>query len=125
MGSGLGVAAVASTARGTAALAGDDQGVASGLLSTSAQLGTVLGLALLTPLSAARTAALPSGAAAEVAGYRLGFALAAVLAGLAGVVVGLAAAQSSGERRAPARALLTADAGPGARCSSRGGRSPR
>ena len=39
LGAGLGVASVASTARGTAALGAADQGLASGLLATSAQLG--------------------------------------------------------------------------------------
>src|SRR5919199_1789058 len=101
MGSGLGVASVASTARGTAALAGADQGVASGLLSTSAQLGTVLGLAVLTPVSAARTAALGPGAAAQVAGYRLGFALAATVAALTAAAVALAYARSGKGARGP------------------------
>ena len=103
MGFGLGVAAVASTARGTAALAGDDQGVASGLLSTSAQLGTVLGLAVLTPVSAARTAALPPGAAAEVAGYRVGFVLAAAVAAVTAAAIGLAAAHSSRQEQPATR----------------------
>ena len=80
MGTGLGVASVASTARGTAALTGPDQGLASGLLSTSAQVGTVLGLAVIVPVAAARTAALGGGDAAAVAGYELGFALSAAVA---------------------------------------------
>jgi len=49
MGSGLGVASVASTAKGTAAVGADDQGLASALLATSAQLGTALGLAVFLP----------------------------------------------------------------------------
>jgi EmrB/QacA subfamily drug resistance transporter len=53
MGAGLGCAAVASTTLGTAALAGRDQGLASGLLGTAAQVGTVLGLAIVVPLAAA------------------------------------------------------------------------
>jgi EmrB/QacA subfamily drug resistance transporter len=90
MGAGLGVASVASTARGTAALAGEDQGLASGLLSTSAQLGTVLGLAVMVPIAAARTAAGGPGPAGDVAGYELGFLVAAALA----AVAALAAAPS-------------------------------
>jgi len=78
MGAGLGVASVASTARGTAALAAADRGLASGLLSTSAQVGTVLGLAALVPV-------------AEVGGYEPGFVLAAALAALAAATVGRAA----------------------------------
>jgi MFS family permease len=50
MGSGLGVAAAASTAAGTAALGEDEQGVASGVLNASAQIGTALGLAVCVPL---------------------------------------------------------------------------
>jgi MFS family permease len=53
MGAGLGCASVASTALGTAALAASDQGLASGLLGTAAQVGTVLGLAIVVPLAAA------------------------------------------------------------------------
>jgi MFS family permease len=46
MGLGIGVAATASTAAGTAASA-DRQGLASGLLNAAAQIGTSVGLALL------------------------------------------------------------------------------
>jgi EmrB/QacA subfamily drug resistance transporter len=76
MGSGLGCASVASTASGTSAAEGGLQGLASGLLNSAAQIGTVLGLAILVPLSAARTEALagtlPEGAAL-VEGFRLAF----------------------------------------------------
>ena len=57
LGAGLGVASVASTLRGTEALDAADQGFASGLLATSAQLGTAFGLALIVPFTAARAAA--------------------------------------------------------------------
>jgi MFS family permease len=50
MGGGLGVAAAASTASGTAALDEDEQGVASGVLNAAAQIGTALGLAVCVPL---------------------------------------------------------------------------
>ena len=43
MGTGLGCASVASTASGTAAADGGLQGLASGLLNSAAQIGTVLG----------------------------------------------------------------------------------
>jgi predicted MFS family arabinose efflux permease len=49
MGYGLGVAATASTTNGTAALP-QRAGLASGLLNAAAQVGTVVGLATLTPL---------------------------------------------------------------------------
>jgi len=67
MGAGLGCASVASTATGTAALDDDDQGLASGVLNASAQVGSAVGLAALAGL-----------------GYRAGFAAAAAIA-LAGV----------------------------------------
>jgi MFS family permease len=88
VGAGLGVASVASTARGTAALGAADQGLASGLLATSAQVGTALGLAIFVPIAAARTRALGGGTTAQVAGFELAFALAAALAaGAAGAIV--------------------------------------
>jgi hypothetical protein len=88
LGAGLGVASVASTARGTAAADAADQGLASGLLATAAQLGTALGLATIVPLASARTEALGGGAAAQVAGFELGFQLAAALAAAAAAAVG-------------------------------------
>src|SRR5215212_1565149 len=76
MGAGLGCASVASTASGTSAADGGLQGLASGLLNSAAQIGTVLGLAILVPLSAARSEALagtvPEGVAL-VEGFRLAF----------------------------------------------------
>jgi MFS family permease len=63
MGGGLGCASVASTATGTAALGDGEQGIASGVLNASAQIGSALGLAVIAGLE-----------------YRLGFAVAAVVA---------------------------------------------
>jgi MFS family permease len=100
LGTGLGVASVASTGRGTAALGAADQGFASGLLATSAQLGTALGLAILVPIAAAHTRALGGGAAAQVAGFELGFAFAAALAAAAAGVTATAHLRASqGHRR--------------------------
>jgi EmrB/QacA subfamily drug resistance transporter len=72
MGAGLGCASVASTASGTSAADDEKQGLASGLLNAAAQVGTALGLAVLIPLSAARTDALAgiSPEAALVEGFR-------------------------------------------------------
>jgi MFS family permease len=88
-GLGLGVASVASTAKGTAAVPPARQGLASGVLNTAAQVGTALGLAVLVTVASARTGVLtppgaPPSASAVVDGYRW-----AILAGLA---VSLAAA---------------------------------
>jgi EmrB/QacA subfamily drug resistance transporter len=86
MGAGLGCASVASTAAGTAALATERQGLAAGLLNAAAQIGTVLGLAVLMTLAAARTDALDGrDAAATLAGHHsacLGAALLALAAAL-------------------------------------------
>lgn len=79
MGLGLGAASVASTASGTAEVPDPDRGVAAGLLNSSAQLGTALGLALTGPLVAS---------AAPMLGYRLGFATAALIA-IAGAISSL------------------------------------
>jgi MFS family permease len=68
MGAGLGLASLASTTAGTADIAADDQGVAAGLLASSAQLGTAVGVAATTPL------------VAGAAGYHLGFLGAAAVA---------------------------------------------
>jgi MFS family permease len=75
MGLGLGVASVASTTAGTAHVRDDERGLAAGVLNSSAQLGTSLGLALAGPIVAS---------AAPMTGYRLGFGAAIVVA-LSGV----------------------------------------
>nr|AXL05782.1 MFS transporter [uncultured bacterium]AXL05811.1 MFS transporter [uncultured bacterium] len=51
-GAGLGAASVAATHAGTEAVEPKHQGVAAGVLNSSAQLGTAIGLAVLTPLAA-------------------------------------------------------------------------
>ena len=83
MGAGLGCASVASTTSGTAAADGGLQGLASGLLNSAAQIGTVLGLAILVPLSAARTETLAETMPADpalVQGFRIAFLGAAIIA---------------------------------------------
>lgn len=79
MGSGLGLASVASTAAGTSA-AGARQGLGSGLLNSAAQVGTALGLAVLVPLAAHVGAGDGGAPAALVEGYRWAFLGAASLA---------------------------------------------
>ena len=65
-------------------------GVAAGLLTSTAQLGTALGLAVTTPVVAA---------AAPMTGYRLGFGVAALI-GVAGLLAARAVPRSS---RRPSR----------------------
>jgi EmrB/QacA subfamily drug resistance transporter len=84
MGLSLGCASVASTEAGTAAAGAAREGVASGLINTTAQMGTALGLAVIV-------------AVAGAAGSRAGF-LGAALVALAG------AAAAVRRRSAPARA---------------------
>ena len=109
LGAGLGVASVASTAQGTAASDPGRHGVASGLLVTSAQVGNVLGLAVLVPLATAAG----GDAAAQVAGYELGFAAAAAIAAAAAGC--LVAAAVLRRFRTPSRPPLRARCpGPGA-----------
>jgi MFS family permease len=74
MGAGLGCASVASTASGTAALPDGEQGIASGVLNASAQIGSAVGVAVIVGL-----------------GYRAGFVVAAVVA--------LTVAKASKDRR--------------------------
>jgi EmrB/QacA subfamily drug resistance transporter len=96
MGAGLGCASVASTASGTAAADGGLQGLASGLLNSAAQIGTVLGLAILVPLSAARTQTLAEtipADAALVGGFKLAFLGAAVIAACGIAIATLLAGQ--------------------------------
>lgn len=84
LGVGLGVASVAATVAGTSRLGTGEQGLASGLLNTSAQVGTAVGLAAFVTLSAGRTDVLNlAGAPADealVAGLRLTLLTAAALA---------------------------------------------
>ncbi|WP_184795489.1 MFS transporter [Kribbella italica] len=77
MGFGLGVASVCSTTSGTADVSPGDRGVAAGLLNSTAQLGTAVGLAIAGPLVASN---------APMTGYRLGYLTAALIAA-AGIVV--------------------------------------
>lgn len=82
----LGCSAVASTTRGTSAVKGEDRGLASGLLNSSAQIGTALGLAVLFAVAVVRTDAVAAGtepgAEALVAGYRWAFFVGAGIAAL-------------------------------------------
>ena len=64
IGAGIGIAALGSTAMGTAAVGADRQGMASGLLNTAAQLGNALGPAVCVLLATAGVEAAFAAAAA-------------------------------------------------------------
>jgi EmrB/QacA subfamily drug resistance transporter len=97
-GLGLGCASVASTARGTAAASETHQGLASGLLNVSAQVGTAVGLGVFVTAAALRTeAATASGEVALVEGYRFAFLLMAALA-ICAVTVPVALGRMSSRR---------------------------
>jgi MFS family permease len=80
-GAGLGCASVPATSLGVSAVADGERGLASGLLTTAAQVGTALGIAALLALAAAGTGAPagggPPSAGALVQGYRYGYLAAA------------------------------------------------
>jgi MFS family permease len=82
----LGCSAVASTTRGTSAVREEERGIASGLLNSSAQVGTALGLAVFFAVAVARTEAVATGgelsAEALVVGYRWAFFVGAGIAAL-------------------------------------------
>ena len=93
MGLGLGMASVASTHTGTEAVGQVDRGVAAGMLTAAAQMGTAIGLAAITPLAITGTTA---------NGYRVGFAGVVVLAA-GGVLLSLLVPRRaiSAQRKAP------------------------
>jgi MFS family permease len=84
MGVGLAIASVASTTVGTSLAAPADRGLVSGLLNSAAQIGTALGLAVVTPL-ATRPASDPG---AMLGGMRWGFLGVCLIAGF-GLAAGL------------------------------------
>src|SRR3712207_9593859 len=69
----LGCSAVASTTRGTSAVGEEERGLVSGVLNSSAQIGTALSLAGLIKLAADHTEALAGGRLATAAALREGF----------------------------------------------------
>jgi hypothetical protein len=93
---GLGLTFVPITLLGTTDVKPEDAGLASGLLNTGQQVGGSIGLAVLASLAANRTTSLlhspvAPGAipAAQVSGFHVAFAGAAVLLGTAWTIVAL------------------------------------
>ena len=96
----LGCSAVASTTCGTSAVREEERGLASGLLNSSAQVGTAMGLAVLFMVAAAHTGSLTGDgeptAQALVEGYRLAFFVGAGIAAV-GALAALAIVREKGE----------------------------
>jgi MFS family permease len=113
MGSGVGLSAVASTTAGTSTIGGEKRGLASGLLNASAEVGYVLGLAVLVPLSTARTDFVAGDVAHPpdatlVEGFRSAFytgAALAVLGALIALILIRGKATGEGEARAPHKSI--------------------
>src|SRR5260370_85311 len=70
---GLGAVLVSVTTAANADVAPDQAGLAAGLLATSQQLGTALGLAIFSAIATARTSALLSAHAPQAAALTRGF----------------------------------------------------
>jgi EmrB/QacA subfamily drug resistance transporter len=96
---GMGLTFVPITLLGTAGVSDDDAGLASGLFNTAQQVGGSFGLAILATVAASHTSGLLRGAgggslaaqvAARVSGYHVAFAGAAILLGVAAILVAAA-----------------------------------
>ncbi len=90
---GMGLTFVPITLLGTSGVKGEDSGLASGLFNTAQQVGGSLGLAILSSLAASQTSSLLHGSgagsavAARVSGYHVAFLAAAIMLGIAAVLM--------------------------------------
>jgi len=90
---GMGLTFVPITLLGTSGVKEDDSGLASGLFNTAQQVGGSLGLAILSTLAASQTSRLltshsgTSAIAARVSGYHVAFLAAAIMLGIAAVLM--------------------------------------
>jgi MFS family permease len=101
---GLGAVFVSVTTAANAGVAADQAGLAAGLLNTSQQLGTALGLAIFSAIATARTNGLLAAHAPRVDALTAGFhrgLLACAIFVLAAALIALRAANTRGEPPAP------------------------
>src|SRR5437867_2025956 len=86
-GVGAGHAFVSVTVAATAGVPERDQGIASGLIGTSQQVGTAVGLAVLVNIAGSVTREFhPQGAVAVIAGYHQAFVIAAAISVAAAII---------------------------------------
>jgi MFS family permease len=107
LGLGYALGFPALSVQGTNGVADDEQGLASGLLNTSTQLGAAVGLAVVSAVVTSQTGD-ATNAAAMLHGFRPGIAVAAVI-GLLGLLVSVTGWVSERRQR---RAPLPADETP-------------
>lgn len=101
-GLGLGCASVASTACGLSRIGETDEGMASGLVTSAAMLGTATGIVTLSAIAALRTSGLGSGPDPAGEALTAGYQLAIIVAGVVAVALVPVAAWST--KRTPADA---------------------
>lgn len=97
---GLGAVFVTVTAAANAGVPADKAGLAAGLLNTSLQLGSALGLAVFSAIATARTSDLLAGGATAATALTSGFGWALVagsIALLAAAVIALRATNTRGQ----------------------------
>jgi MFS family permease len=97
---GLGAVLVSVTTAANAGVAPDQAGLAAGLLATSQQLGTALGLAIFSAIATARTSALLAAHAPQAAALTGGFQRALLTCAIflvAAAVIALRATNTRGE----------------------------
>jgi EmrB/QacA subfamily drug resistance transporter len=122
MGIGFGMAFVPVTIAATTGVAGEDSGLASGLLNTVQQVGGSLGLAVLSAVSTSRTASALRGGSTPAAALTHGFTSAfTVSAGLCAAAAVAAVVLLPGRRREVedvhvATVAMSSARGPGAPC---------
>src|SRR3989440_91683 len=86
-GIGVGLTFVSVTMAATAGVPDRDQGIASGLIGTSQQVGTAVGLAILVNIAGSVTrVSHPRGAVAVIAGYHQAFVIAAAISVAAAII---------------------------------------
>lgn len=119
---GIGAVLVAVTTAANAGVPADQAGLAAGLLAASQQLGTALGLAIITGIAAARTSALLAAHAPPAVALTGGFQRALLTCAIFLLGAGVIALRATSTRGEPpsgdARAQVLAAAQPGDRPSA-------